>query len=921
MKKKVINGLKVISLLLAIAIMIGLMPGTISVAQAATISNGGYPYGKNMGSSEITLVCEASGGSNYQWQSASSENETFTNIASATLSEYTFTPISGTWYRCVVDGTESKAIQAIKPISDSGRTWTKPYNSGKTWYLTNGKVAYTTNGSNFDVVGEYTKDNTKYMICTSYNRSWVMYTGETASAPNKVMFSFSDVAVIINVSLGDTTGNFAFGCDTQLGNSSTSGDYSDRAALVASLNSDNTLKHISMIGASSLSAAKDDDPAFVIEPSQNPMFWIGHYSDRTVYSYNKTNNTTYNTRESVKDAQGNTVDNVVVSVEGDDSGMTMSWKGVNSVQFEFKVGTAKETGAVSGNVNYLADTIDDLEANTVYTIAVKDSNGTTTATYTIKSDANGSIPLAGKDQNGTEYDLTGKKIVISKNGSDDEPATIEIEPRPSENNEQPGTTDYAKPEDITKAETEVTKNTITIIPSTEFKKNQQYRLFNENGTEIDGQEWMSIDETGRLTFTGLTEGTTYLIRAFIPATATTPRSYISVGTAIQTISNAAAAIVTANNRTYDGTDQPLVTVNGGANGGTMYYAIGNTNGPTSEYTPSIPTATEVGTYYVWCYAKGDSSHKDSGAGCVEVAIAKAEATVTKAPAAKTLTYNEAEQELVTAGTAVGGTMQYALGTDSTTGPTSEWSIAIPKGKEAGTYYIWFKAAGDASHTDSVPACVISTITSGGIDVEIIPKEGAPKTASSNLAAIANEETTAEERNRGVKFWLSNEPLSENQVPAASKNVLTAKLQELGYTAGTWFDLSLFKQVNGFSPVAIRQTKNAVLLSIGVPEELWKEGRTFSLLAEHDGLARKLDETTGHVLNGESKLFSTYLIAYKDPEPVQPTEAPAAAPTATPTKVPRTGDGANLGLWIGLLLLGLLGIAVFTGAVKRKHRKQ
>ena len=276
---------------------------------------------------------------------------------------------------------------------------------------------------------------------------------------------------------------------------------------------------------------------------------------------------------------------------------------------------------------------------------------------------------------------------------------------------------------------------------------------------------------------------------------------------------------------------------------------------------------------------------------------------------------------MTAGTAVGGTMQYALGTDSTTGPTSEWSIAIPKGKEAGTYYIWFKAAGDATHTDSVPACVISTITSGGIDVEIIPKEGAPKTASSNLAAIANEETTAEERNRGVKFWLSNEPLSENQVPAASKNVLTAKLQELGYTAGTWFDLSLFKQVNGFSPVAIRQTKNAVLLSIGVPEELWKEGRTFSLLAEHDGLARKLDETTGHVLNGESKLFSTYLIAYKDPEPVQPTEAPAAAPTAAPTKVPRTGDGANLGLWIGLLLLGLLGIAVFTGAVKRKHRKQ
>ena len=46
-----------------------------------------------------------------------------------------------------------------------------------------------------------------------------------------------------------------------------------------------------------------------------------------------------------------------------------------------------------------------------------------------------------------------------------------------------------------------------------------------------------------------------------------------------------------------------------------------------------------------------------------------------------------------------------------------------------------------------------------------------------------------------------------------------------------------------------------------------------------------------------------------------------APTAAPTHVPKTGDGANLGLWIGLILLGFLGIIAFTGLVGRKHRNR
>jgi hypothetical protein len=54
-------------------------------------------------------------------------------------------------------------------------------------------------------------------------------------------------------------------------------------------------------------------------------------------------------------------------------------------------------------------------------------------------------------------------------------------------------------------------------------------------------------------------------------------------------------------------------------------------------------------------------------------------------------------------------MQYAIGKDKKTAPTTGWSKSIPKGTKAGTYYVWYKAAGDASHIDSAPAFVTATI--------------------------------------------------------------------------------------------------------------------------------------------------------------------------------------------------------------------
>lgn len=80
------------------------------------------------------------------------------------------------------------------------------------------------------------------------------------------------------------------------------------------------------------------------------------------------------------------------------------------------------------------------------------------------------------------------------------------------------------------------------------------------------------------------------------------------------------------------------------------------------------------------------------------------ATVKTAPQAKDLTYSGQGQAPVTAGEAEGGTIWYAIGENDTDVPDSGWSKDIPKGTDAGTYYVWYKAVGDNSHRDSEAKC-------------------------------------------------------------------------------------------------------------------------------------------------------------------------------------------------------------------------
>ena len=81
------------------------------------------------------------------------------------------------------------------------------------------------------------------------------------------------------------------------------------------------------------------------------------------------------------------------------------------------------------------------------------------------------------------------------------------------------------------------------------------------------------------------------------------------------------------------------------------------------------------------------------------------ATVKTAPKEKILTYTGNAMDLVTAGEATDGEMQYALGDDATNAPATGWSKSIPQGNDAKPYYVWYRAAGDKDHSNSAKSCV------------------------------------------------------------------------------------------------------------------------------------------------------------------------------------------------------------------------
>ena len=570
--------------------------------------NNGYPYGKNMTNSSITLVMDVTGeAATYQWQSATSKRGPFTDIEGANGSTYTFTPTHGYWYRCVVDGTASRAVKAVIPTSDNGNTWTKP---NTCWYISNGVMAYMANGNGFDIVGLYTKDGKNYMLGTSYDKVWRLYSrsdsepsAETATSQVSVAslaalrLSFDPMNthdLIFDAELGEGQHSFAIGADANIGNEITSSDSADEAVLAATVKN-GELQQIAMMGVAKAADAADDTPSFVLAPiTQASNYWIGGYDSRRIFEYN-TGSSSY-----IKETAEINGQNAASLVEGIDSGLTMSWTNVEDgghIGFKFSVGAVADVGAVTGQVDYITENLTDLDGDTSYIITVDGES------YEIVSDMYGDIALEGTDDNDVSYSLFGKNISISKKDSQDTPADITVAARPEAPSAPKTLADIQNP---TPADMEsaadgegieivsVTGDSVTVSPL----GGQQYQY------SMDGAAWTVLDDlnvSDNYVISGLEENQRVYVRTRYVANTTRPASLWSDAKAV---SRDLIAGVTAEDTTctYDGLiHSPSVTIADGLDGASISYSLA----ADEPYTQTVPELKNVGTYKVYYLVTAD----------------------------------------------------------------------------------------------------------------------------------------------------------------------------------------------------------------------------------------------------------------------------------------------------------------------------
>ena len=152
-------------------------------------------------------------------------------------------------------------------------------------------------------------------------------------------------------------------------------------------------------------------------------------------------------------------------------------------------------------------------------------------------------------------------------------------------------------------------------------------------------------------------------------------------------------------------------------GAVFLPATGQRNGTSVGYVGTVSgywSATQGGSTYAF--------HLDFGSGFTvptgidtrsmgySVRLVKdlLDVTVTSAPEAiANLYYNGTAQELVTAGIADGGEMQYKVG-------DGEWSAYLPVATEPGEYAVYYRVAGDADHVNSpvygpIDVSILSTV--------------------------------------------------------------------------------------------------------------------------------------------------------------------------------------------------------------------
>ncbi|WP_026660544.1 MBG domain-containing protein [Butyrivibrio sp. AC2005] len=321
---------------------------------------------------------------------------------------------------------------------------------------------------------------------------------------------------------------------------------------------------------------------------------------------------------------------------------------------------------------------------------------------------------------------------------------------------------------------------ITGVPASKTYGDADFTLIGsvtDEGTGTGNWTWSTSDET---VFQITPNGATATVKILKAGSATVTAKYESD----TTIDTETTATITVNTKTLTITakDQSIyvggtVPTLSGADFYTVTGLVGTdtlTTAPTLAYQKNGSAATPdnnvAGTYdIVASGATASDNYTITYANGTLTISEKQPATVTKVPTAKTLTYTGSAQALVTAGTATGGEMQYALG--DANGATQPYTTSIPTKTDAGTYYVWYKAKGDANHNDSTATCIV---------VVIGEKVSVSYTVTFKVVNGAWNDGTTEDKNVVLSGYEGDTlKLTENQIPAVGSK------PNDNYKAGNW----------------------------------------------------------------------------------------------------------------------------------------
>lgn len=114
----------------------------------------------------------------------------------------------------------------------------------------------------------------------------------------------------------------------------------------------------------------------------------------------------------------------------------------------------------------------------------------------------------------------------------------------------------------------------------------------------------------------------------------------------------------------------------------------------------------------------------------------------------------------------------------------------------------------------------------------------------------------------------------------------------------YLDLSVLIKVDGTEIAKLTKLNDNLSFQIAVPEDLQKEGRIFTVVRVHDGIAKALPTTVKDgIITFETDSFSTYALTYTD--------------NAQDGSNPDTGDNRNMMLWVVLMFVSCGGVITTT----------